>query len=208
MTDSKNPFERAVELLFYAPVGLAVTARELVPALVERGRRQIDPQVGVAHTIGQMAVAQGRSSAEKAVERALAQGRSSAEKAVAQALTQVQTTLQQLGVLPDGDEPDPEEPGGAVPYDTSAPDDGAGAGASPAEARSAVDVEPAAPARHRNGPAAVTLAIPDYDSLSASQVVPRLSSLSEGELEAVRIYESDHRGRKTILNKIAQLRAT
>jgi hypothetical protein len=56
--------------------------------------------------------------------------------------------------------------------------------------------------------AAVTLAIPDYDSLSASQVMPRLSSLSPEELEAVRFYEEEHRGRKTILNKVAQIRAT
>ncbi|MGI8759194.1 MAG: hypothetical protein ACR2K0_07780 [Acidimicrobiales bacterium] len=197
MTEPKNPFERAVELFFYAPVGLAVTARELVPALVERGRRQVDPQVGVAHTIGQLAVAQGRSSAEKAVERALAQGRSQAEKAVAQALTQVQATLQQLGVLPDG----------AVAHDVVT-DEAPPNDAPPNDARQKLDVEPSAPVRHRDGPTAVTLAIPDYDSLSASQVVPRLSSLSESELEAVRIYESDHRGRKTILNKIAQLRAT
>jgi hypothetical protein len=53
-----------------------------------------------------------------------------------------------------------------------------------------------------------SLAIPDYDALSASQVVPRLESLTVEELEAVREYESDTRGRKTILNKIAQLQST
>ena len=51
------------------------------------------------------------------------------------------------------------------------------------------------------------LAIPGYDSLSASQVVPRLSGLEPGELDAVRIYEAGGRSRKTILNKIAQLQA-
>lgn len=51
------------------------------------------------------------------------------------------------------------------------------------------------------------LAIPDYDALSASQVVPRLAGLSGDELELVRKYESGNRGRKTILNKIAQLQA-
>jgi hypothetical protein len=49
------------------------------------------------------------------------------------------------------------------------------------------------------------LAITDYDSLSASQVVPRLDGLSDAELAAVRDYEAAHRGRKTILSKIAQL---
>ena len=53
-----------------------------------------------------------------------------------------------------------------------------------------------------------TLAIPDYDALSASQVVPRLESLTTDELEAVRAYESDTRGRKTILNKVAQLQSS
>lgn len=54
-------------------------------------------------------------------------------------------------------------------------------------------------------PSADELAITDYDSLSASQVVTRLEGLSVAELEAVRAYESAHRGRKTILNKVAQL---
>ena len=49
------------------------------------------------------------------------------------------------------------------------------------------------------------LAIADYDSLAASQVVPRLAGLDDGQLEAVRRYETAHRGRKTILGKVAQL---
>ena len=50
------------------------------------------------------------------------------------------------------------------------------------------------------------LAIPGYDALSASQVVQRLAGLSDDELEAVRSYESTTRGRKTILNRVEQLR--
>ena len=56
-----------------------------------------------------------------------------------------------------------------------------------------------------SAPAAHDLAIPDYDSLAASQVIPRLEGLSPAELESARTYEATHRGRKTILNKIAQL---
>lgn len=55
--------------------------------------------------------------------------------------------------------------------------------------------------------AASSLAIPDYDGLSASHVVNRLAGLSEEELESVRLYELAHRGRKTILSKIAQLQS-
>ena len=54
-------------------------------------------------------------------------------------------------------------------------------------------------------PDAGSLGITDYDALSASQVVPRLAGLAAGELDAVRLYEAAHRGRKTILSKIAQL---
>ena len=52
---------------------------------------------------------------------------------------------------------------------------------------------------------AASLAIPDYDGLSASQVVNRLAGLSPVELENVQLYEAAHRGRKTILSKVAQL---
>ena len=52
---------------------------------------------------------------------------------------------------------------------------------------------------------ALLLAIPDYDSLSASQVVPRLAGLTSEELEAVRRYEAAHRARRTILGRVAQL---
>ena len=53
--------------------------------------------------------------------------------------------------------------------------------------------------------AADALPIPDYDELSASQVVERLDGLDRESLEAIRRYETDHRGRNTILGKIAQL---
>ena len=68
------------------------------------------------------------------------------------------------------------------------------------ERRPATTVEPSDP-----GPNVADLAITDYDSLSASQVVTRLPGLTLDELEAVRAYEAAHRGRKTILNKVAQL---
>lgn len=64
----------------------------------------------------------------------------------------------------------------------------------------AVETEPTAP-----GPDPAELAIPDYDNLSAFQVMPRLAALDPTDLDAVRAYEESTRGRRTILNKIAQL---
>jgi hypothetical protein len=180
VTDTKSPLDQAVELLFYAPVGLAATARDLVPTLIKRGRQEVDPQVGLARMVGQMAVAQGRSQAEKVFDRTLAQA---------------QTKLRHLGLL--GDE---------APTGTDVPTTATAESPARGPVRPDTRTEQAGPSTtSESSPAAVTLAIPDYESLSASQVVPRLSSLSAEELEAVRAYEDAHRGRKTILNKIAKL---
>jgi len=49
------------------------------------------------------------------------------------------------------------------------------------------------------------LAIPGYDTLSASQVVARLEGLTAEELEAIRVHEAAGRARRTVLTRIAQL---
>jgi hypothetical protein len=78
------------------------------------------------------------------------------------------------------------------------------AGAAPAAA--APSTPASAPVR-QSGADAAALAITDYDSLAASQVIPRLEGLDADELAAVARYETAHRGRKTILGKISQLQA-
>lgn len=78
---------------------------------------------------------------------------------------------------------------------------------------------PTSAAEHRNGSTPVDaettssvpagdesdLPIQDYDSLAASQVVPRLATLDHDDLLAIQRYESATRGRQTILNRVAQL---
>ena len=197
VTDEKNPADRALELFVFAPLGLALSARELLPELVERGRQQVTGQVSMARMIGQFAVKQGTVEAEKAFERARASA---------------QATLEQLGVLPDEPTTTPSATVAAAPTATpptgtspSSPTTAGGPGgeAVPTTVKDEVTADGAgavAPAPE--------LAIPDYDSLSASQVLPRLSGLSPAELEAVRAHEATHRGRKTILSKVAQLQAS
>ena len=81
------------------------------------------------------------------------------------------------------------------------------AGATVAE-RSTDAVDPAPTSEHVEEIAHEgELAVPDYDSLAASQVVPRLSSMSHDELESIQRYELAHRNRQTILNRVAQLLA-
>ena len=60
---------------------------------------------------------------------------------------------------------------------------------------------------HGAAPSVDSLAIPGYDTLSASQVVQRLGGLSADELEAVRAYEEASRKRKTILARVEQLQS-
>ena len=85
-----------------------------------------------------------------------------------------------------------------TPPDTTSPPSGARDG----EARSG------AAARDRGpSPSVEDLAVPGYDSLAASQVVPRLGGLADEELADVRRYEETHRARRTILGRIAQLEA-
>lgn len=57
----------------------------------------------------------------------------------------------------------------------------------------------------RNIPDASDLAIPAFDTLSASQVVQRLDGLSRSQLVSARVYEAGTRGRRTIISRIDQL---
>jgi hypothetical protein len=52
-----------------------------------------------------------------------------------------------------------------------------------------------------------SLPIPGYESLAASQVIPRLAALTTEELRAVGAYEQATRHRQTILHRVAQLLA-
>lgn len=65
-----------------------------------------------------------------------------------------------------------------------------------------------APPERGGRPAGEDLAIPGYDQLAASQVVARLSGLSSAALDRVEAYERAHRGRRTVLAKIKQLRGS
>jgi hypothetical protein len=193
--DQKNPVELALDLLVYAPLGFALEARTVVPKLVERGRQQVT----MARVIGQFAVQRGQSKANKRLSTAGASARSA---------------LIDLGLLPDE---------GVIPTNgaSAARPAAAPVAAAPAAPEAATAMTAAAepapagttataevPVRDEaltKVEAEVELAIPDYDSLAASQVIPRLAGLTGAELEAVRVHEAGHRGRKTILNRVAQL---
>jgi hypothetical protein len=180
--------ERALDLLVYAPVGVALYLRDTVPTFVNlfvsRGRselgqrrRQAKDQVSQAKALGEFAVGFGGPKVREHVEKGIAMARMGAGAVL-------------NGVTGEGsggatDSPAPSARPTAQPESTPGP---------------AATTTPAPP-----GPDKATLVIPDYDELSASQVVERLDGLQHDELDAVRAYEEAHRSRRTILFKIEQL---
>lgn len=207
MADDKDAGEKAKEFFVYGPIGLALYVRDTAPSFlklfVARGRSEFDQrkksvgdQLDQARTMGESAATTGAPQVLRLVSEGLAAVRGAAEDA-----------LEALGVR-DDDDAAPSTPSAAAP--ASPAGNGSEAPASPV----AAVPDPPAPAPAPAPPAADTpsaapgLAIPDYDELSASQVVDRLEGLRADELEAIRAYESAHRGRNTILGKIEQLGRT
>jgi hypothetical protein len=174
MSKRQDPTEQLLDLLVYAPLGLLMEARDLVPKLAEKGRQRMGGQVTVARMIGEMAVRQGQRRAEKVVQR----------------------LREQPGSRPDRGSPSAGPVNGHRPE----PPTGSTGTAHPSGTPSSASSAAAGP------PDASSLAIPGYDTLSASQVVPRLEGLSPQELDAIRAYEETTRARKTILTRIEQLR--
>jgi hypothetical protein len=261
VADDKPAHDRALELFVYAPVGVALYVRDMLPTMVQifvsRGKREVQSHLpgstppapppapppatppvsapspadvrrrveegiglarvvtgsgfGMAKHVGK-GVAKGVAGTGVGFARDLAgtaaQGfgspRSTGDARASETSADPRSWVADLPKTPSPAEspttsgatasgatatsgataasaPPPPETGAASADDD--PDGGAGAGA----------------------PTVDALAIPDYDELSASQVVERLEGLDHGSLDAIRRYESAHRGRNTILGKIAQL---
>jgi hypothetical protein len=148
--------EQWLDLVLYAPLGLAIEAQKIGPSLVKAGRDRFETRVMVAKMIGQFAVAKGRMELNKRIS------------------------------------PPPVRPTPAAPA--------AAAGAVPAKSAATASKAPKPPAE-------ASLALEGYDALAASQIVSRLGALTASQLDAIEAYETAHRGRRTVLAKIAQLRA-
>jgi hypothetical protein len=193
--------ERALDLLVYAPVGVALYLRDTVPTFVNlfvsRGRaelgqrrQQAQNQVAQAKAMGEFAVNFGGPKVREHVEKGIALARKGAES--------VLSGTGEEGSVPDVADEAPS-PAPSPRPDRAAPNSRA-ASRPAGESTNTSTATTAGPA-----PAATTLVIPDYDELSASQVVERLDGLPASELDAVRAYEEAHRARRTILYKIEQL---
>jgi hypothetical protein len=217
VADEKPPVEKAVELFVYAPVGLALYVRDMLPSMmgifVSRGKREvqshlpghsapappppvppevkrrIDESVGVAKIVAEG----GFDVAREFAGSGLGVAREVAGNALAQFLAMRANGTETAA-------PATPSPGSSQSWSghEGAPEP------SPSAASAGAQVPPDAD-WHTDVPTSESLPIPDYDELSASQVVERLEGLDHESLEAIRRYETEHRGRNTILGKIAQL---
>lgn len=202
----QSPVERALDVVVYAPLGVALFARDALPGIagmfVARGRSEIDQrrkhvaqQVTQAKTIGRFAVRFGGPEVKRRME-----------DGVATAMAAAESTLGSLAARGPAPTAPTARPAPAKRPSRSAATAANGHRASPPTAPT-VPTVPATPASEAPpAPPASDLPIPDYDGLSASQVVGRLEGLVDADLETVGAYESAHRNRRTILGKIAQLR--
>jgi hypothetical protein len=172
-----SPIEDVLNLAVFAPLGVALAVKDALPEWISRGREQYE----TAKAVGELVTDYG----QKKVAR----------------------TLVGLGLLP-GPPPPPPGPGSPPPAgaaSASSPEGAAPAPLATATTTPSANGHVAAMTEASRAADPDDLAIPGYDSLSASQVVSRLPGLAPGELEAVRVYELASRGRRTILSKISQL---
>lgn len=181
MTEVPKPLDAALDLFVYAPVGLAMTAAEELPKLAAKGRSRVNTQLMMARVVGQFAVARGRQELEKRF--------SPPPPPPPPPVAEERPTVSFDEMTANGSsrQEEADQGGGAVQEPSGGVTVAHGGQQGPAV------------------PSAGELAIPGYDSLSASQVVQRLAGLDRDELVAVGAYEQAHRGRRTILNRIDQL---
>ncbi|MGA2836065.1 MAG: hypothetical protein ABSF84_05660 [Acidimicrobiales bacterium] len=184
--------ERLLDLFVFLPTGLAVAVAEELPRLAERGRERLGVRVDSARAVGKLVVDVGGHELKKrsagvrrppAPPAPPAPTRDTGSGTTSSARPRLRTI--------------PRSPAtGAQPVRTD-----------PTVAAAPTAAVTPVPSAAVNGhvPEVSTLAIPGFDTLSASQVVQRLDGLSRSELVSVRAYETSTRGRRTILSRVDQL---
>ena len=234
MPDDKAAHDKALELLVYAPVGVALYLRDMLPSMmplfVSRGKREVQSHLpGGVPTPARAADATHAADADRPQRRPAPPTCVARSKRASGSRRSRPTAASGIakGVAGGGFDLARGLAGSALQGLGSMRSAGRGrirASCPPrtrpkrprptAPAPAAAAATPEAPSTHRvrlrscrsaPAPEVETLAIPDYDELSASQVVERLVGLDHTSLDAIRRYELAHRGRNTILGKITQL---
>jgi hypothetical protein len=190
-----DPLEEAVrlaaEVFVFAPLGLLLSAREVIPTLVERGRRQVKS----ANTIGKFVVPIAKRKAEQKVHATVDRFRSGVETLFDRDPSVDHTEnhtenhanhSENHAKQADHDEA-PQQNDGSRVHASSRIDD--------------VSV-PDMVASTSDRADASKLGIADYDTLPSTTILDLLAALNAEELTEIAQYERAHRGRRTVLHSI------
>jgi len=210
VADEHSSYERLVDAFVHAPVGFALYARDTAPGFarlfvargreeLERQRHQVDTQVSRARTMGRFALAYGPPMVRQRVEHQVERARDLADSLLTGLFSDAapspprapESASDLVATADSSADPQVDPRGSGDRIETYDPGDRVG------EGTQVIHVDTNSHAR--------VLPIPDYDELSASQVVERLDGLTPPDLDAIAQYEATHRGRRTILGKIEQL---
>lgn len=184
-----------LDVTVYAPLGVAAAISKGIPGLAEDGRALLERRLLTARTTGELVTTIARRRLEQIVAERSAEWRSAIVAA--------------------------RHPGASVPQGApTGPPAAAGPGAgTPREADTsrhhrspAADIQHEVVTRPKESsipavPAPERLPIAGYDSLAASQIISRLQGLDDDELALIELHEQLNRHRRTVLSKLAQLRA-
>ncbi len=171
---------KALELGVFAPVGVLEAVRSELPRFAERGRQTVEQRVLVGRFIATLVAQQARQ--------------------------RIGATFGSATGGTDADSERSDVTATATTASTAASETPAKAGAKSSAKPSAKRVAKTSSRAKASTGAASRLAIDHYESLSATQVIPLLADLAAEELEAIERFEQEHRNRRTVLGRIAQLR--
>ncbi len=175
-----TPLQRALDLLVFAPVGVALTVAEDLPGLIGKGRRNASRPTCRTHA-----------------------------SSVSSSSTQGQRQLvDRVSKLFHRDETDETERSGRRRSAHGTERHLRRTRGRHGGCRRTTSAPPGAVTKPAADPADAVIvegALAGYDTLSASQVVRRLESLGPDELRALHRHEASHRNRRTILNRAHQI---
>ncbi|MBX7159158.1 MAG: hypothetical protein K1X95_02605 [Acidimicrobiia bacterium] len=194
MSNDKTPQERreeALKLFVYAPIGAAMYVKDMAPTFINmftaRGKQQVDQTRTMANNMFVLARSLGQARVNQ-TQQDVRKRADSVRGAAEGGLKVVQGIGRNAGSAA-------QAATGRIRQAAPVGGNGSANGATAEAARPGNRARTAPP----------DLAIPDYDSLSATQVAQRLGGLDVGDLRKVREYEVSNRGRKTIVGKIDSL---
>ncbi len=192
------------ELLVYAPIGLVLYLKDTVPSFLKlfaaRGRTEVGQR---GKSVGEQldsARSLGTNLARPSIEslKTLTEGLSKIRQAAENAVSALQLLAGRDSGSPDSKSPAPEAPDSKLPEPKMAkPKTAEPKTAKASGAKLSVATPPDSESEQ--------LLIPDYDGLSASQIIALLEGLTSADRAAIAKYESENRHRVKILDQIDHL---